>query len=245
MRMIVMLMVVFVAGGAYPAAAQTTAPATTQGVGKLPHIDVDVANKRVRVECEALHVIAPLEFFACVAGTSEHEAVVRSEARPSHLHLALVMLGLTPGQGVHYDEREKKWIEPSGPPLKLSVEYEKDGKRVTRGAHELMRDIKSKKEMPEVTWVFTGSKIMPDQTYGADRTGYLVSIVNFELSPIDFPALASNANETLEWETNLDEMPAKGSKMTLIIEPAKEVVRPPAGTPPKEKEDLERGAGAK
>ena len=203
--------------------AQTTAPApaTTQPSGKLPFIDVNVKHKTVRVECEALRVQVPLEFFACVAGGPEHEAVVRTKARPSHLHLALVMLGLEPGRGVHYDEGSKKWVEPSGPQLKLSVEFEKDGKLQKLGANELMRDIKTKTAMPaDARWVFTGSKIMPDKTYGADRLGYLISIVNFELAPIDTPKLASNKDDTLEWQLNPDVAPEAGTKVTLIIEPA-------------------------
>jgi hypothetical protein len=197
-----------------------TAPATTPPVGKLPFIEVNAKQKQVRVECEALRVQVPLEFFVCVAGGPEHESVLRSKARPSHLHLALLMLGLEPGKGVHYDEATKKWVEPSGPKLKLSVEFEKDGKLQQLGANELMRDIKTKKPMPaEARWVFTGSRIMPDKTYGADKLGYLVSIVNFELSPIDTPKLASNKNETLEWQINPDVVPEAGTKVRLIIEP--------------------------
>ena len=227
------LMLIMLAWTAQLSAAPATTPSSTQPVGKLPHIQVNVKDKQVRVECEALAGLGPLEFLACAAGTAEHESVLRSRARPSHLHLALVMLGLQPGRGVHYDHDKKKWIEPSGPPLKMTVEFEKAGKLVTMPANETMRDIDTKKPMPEVTWVFTGSKIMPDNFYGADKTGYLVSVVNFELSPIDFPALASNANETLEWELNRDVLPEKGTKITLIIEPATEVKPPPPGTPPK------------
>jgi hypothetical protein len=44
---------------------------------------------------------------------------------------------------------------------------------------------------------------------------------------IDVPALASNANEALEWETNLDEMPEAGAPVTMVIEPAGREVEPP------------------
>ena len=51
--------------------------------------------------------------------------------------------------------------------------------------------------MPPLTWVFAGSKIMPEKVYAADVTGYLVTVINFELAVIDVPLLASSANETL------------------------------------------------
>jgi hypothetical protein len=37
---------------------------------------------------------------------------------------------------------------------------------------------------------------------------------------IDIPDLASNSNETLQWERNPDVMPPAGTKVTMLIEPA-------------------------
>jgi hypothetical protein len=200
---------------------RAAAPApTTQPVGKLPYIEVDAKHKQVRVECEALHCIAPLEFFCCRNGSNEHESVLRSKVKPSNLHLALLMIGMQPGKPVSYSEATKKWTPPHGPPLNITCEYEKNGKTMRVPAYRLMRDIKSKKEMSPMTWIFVGSKIMDDGMYAADGTGYLVSIVNFDLTVIDVPELASSANETLEWEINPDLMPDKGAKVTMILEPA-------------------------
>ena len=211
---------------AQPAAAAAAAATTQQGVGKFPFLEVDARAKQVRVECEALTVDAPLEFFCCLAGTVEHEAVLRSKVRPSHLHAALLMIGLEPGEPVHFSESMKKWLPPHGPPLQISVEFDKDGQRVKLPAYRLMRNSKTKREMPAMTWIFAGSRMMPGNVYAADRTGYIVSVVNFDFSVIDIPQLASNANETLQWETNLAAMPPKGSKVTMIIEPAGKVAAP-------------------
>ena len=70
-----------------------------------------------------------------------------------------------------------------------------------------------------MSWVFDGSRILPDGRYAADLTGYVVSIVNFDMTMIDVPELASNANETLEWEFNPDVVPRQGTPVTMIIEP--------------------------
>ena len=214
-----------------PPASQppAAAPAAGAGVGRFPFLEVDAKGKQIRVECEALAVQNPLEFFCCLAGTVEHESVLRSKVRPSNLHAALLMLGLEPGEPVHFSESAKKWLPPHGPPLQILVEFEKDGQKVALPAYRLMRDVKTKREMPPMTWIFAGSRVMPGDVYAADRTGYIVSVVNFDFSVIDIPQLASNANETLEWETNLDVMPPKGSKVTMIIEPAGKVAAPAAG----------------
>jgi hypothetical protein len=190
-------------------------------IGKFPHVTFDPASKQVRVEAEALAVEAPLEFFCVLNGTSEHESVIRSAAKPSDIHTALLAIGLKPGHPVSFSETLKKWSPPAGPPLQMTVEWDtKDGKHQSVPAYRLMRDVKTKKTMPALTWVFAGSRQMDDGTYAADTTGYTVSVVNFDLTLIDIPQLASNANETLEWERNPELAPPAGTKVTLLIEPA-------------------------
>jgi hypothetical protein len=191
-------------------------------VGKLPFVSFDVKRRQVRVECEALGVEAPLEFFCVRSGGSEHESVLRTPAKPSDIHTALLALGLQPGKPVSYSESLKKWLPPSGPPLDIHLEWEKDGRPVSVPAYRTMRDLKGKKEMPALHWVFCGSKVMDDGEFAADMTGYVVSVVNFDLTLIDIPDLASNSNDTLEWERNPEVAPPKGAKVTMVIGPAGE-----------------------
>src|SRR5688500_2896855 len=198
-------------------AAPTTNPAK---VGKLPHLEFDAKTKQIRVEAETLGVDTPLEFFAVVFNGPEHEAVVRSKVKPSDLHTALLAVGLKPGSPVSWSKAANKWLPPHGPPLQIQMEYEKDGKLVSEGANRWMRNMRTKKVMPSTTWIFAGSRVMPDGNYAADSTGYLVSVVNFDMTVIDIPDLASGSNESLEWERNPETVPPAGTKVTMVIEPA-------------------------
>jgi biopolymer transport protein ExbD len=196
----------------------------------MPFVHVDIKKKQIRVDCDALNVDIPLEFFCVTAGGNEHESVLRTRARPSHIHLALLMLGLQPGEPVKFSEAAQRWFPPHGPPLHISVEYQKDGHTVSFPANQLMRSVKTKLPMPTLTWIFAGSRILDDGTYGADPTGYVVSICNFDLCLIDVPALVSSANETLEWERNPDTVPPTGTPVTMIIEPAGQSMPVPTDT---------------
>lgn len=204
----------------------TSFAAADDTVGHLPHIAIDAAHRQIRVECNALHCSAPLEFFCVVEGTNEHESVLRSPVKPSDLHAALLMLGLTPGTPVKFSPVAQKWFAPSGPPLNISVEFDKDGRHVSLPASKLMRDVRTKTPMPTLPWIFCGSKVMPDGAYAADLTGYVVSIVNFELTPIDVPRIASSDNETLAWEADNEALPALGAPVTMVIEPAGQLAAP-------------------
>lgn len=217
----VLLSIALLIGAAACQSHAADAPAANQPkVGKLPHLEFDATNKQVRVECEMLAVDAPLEFFCCVKGTNDYEAMVRSEVKPSDLHLALLAIGLKPGQPLQYSEAAKRWLPPQGPPLQISMEYQKDGQTVSVPAWKWMRDVKTKQTAKPFTWVFTGSRVMPDGKYAADVTGYLISIVNFDLTVVDVPELASSSNDLLEWERNPDITPKAGAKVTMVIEPA-------------------------
>lgn len=194
-------------------------PATAPAGGKLPFVEIDVPARQVRVECEAIRVDAPLEFFCVANGGPEHESVLRTPARPSDIHFALLAIGMQPGQPARFSPAANKWLPPDGPPVRVSVRFLRDGQAVTLPAGRLVRDLRDGQPMPDRPFVFTGSRVLDDGRYAADVTGYVVSVVNFDLSPIDVPRVASNANELLEWQTNPDVAPEMGARVTMILEP--------------------------
>lgn len=207
------------------AAQQNPPPATRPGGpadGKLPFLEIDRHKRQVRLECEAVNAESALEFLVCLAGTAEHETLLRSKARPSHLHLALLMIGLEPGQPVRFSRALNHWLPPQGPGLRLTCQFDKEGKTISLPAYRLLRNQKTQKEMPPLHWVFVGSRLTEQGDYAADVTGHLVSVVNFEHTPVDIPELKSSNNESLEWEVNPDLAPKRGAKVWLTIEKAEE-----------------------
>jgi hypothetical protein len=201
-------------------------------------VTFDVKQRQVRVECEALGVEAPLEFFCVRNGGSEHESVLRTPAKASDVHKALLAIGLEPGRPVYYSPSQEKWFPPTGPPLSIVIEWEKDGKTVAVPAYRCMRNLKTKEEMKPVHWVFAGSRKGPDGEYGADIQGYVVSIVNFDYTLIDLPEIRSNSNDLLEWVRNADAAPPAKTKVTMVIEPAgKDDPKKDSDTAPKGKAD--------
>jgi biopolymer transport protein ExbD len=201
--------------------ASADAPATMPVDGKLPHVQVDVKNKQVRVECQScnVHQDVGLEFFCVAEGTNEYESVLSSKARASHLHLGMLLIGLVPGEPVKWSESTKKWSPPHGPPVQIFCEWEKDGSTVRVPAYRLMINRKTRKEAPPFTWVFTGSRVMDDNKYAADGVGYLVSVLNNELTVIDIPDVAGRDLDSREWDRNSTLLPPVGTTIWMVIEP--------------------------
>lgn len=76
---------------------------------------------------------------------------------------------------------------------------------------------------------------MEDGKYAADTVGYLVSVLNNELTVIDVPQLASRDLESRQLERNTDLLPPTGTEIIMVVEPAgkkdgpaKEVPKPAA-----------------
>ena len=56
----------------------------------------------------------------------------RSEAKPSDLHLGLLMLGLKPGQPIHFDQATKTWLPPTGPAVQIWLSMTRTRGIITR-----------------------------------------------------------------------------------------------------------------
>ncbi len=188
-----------------------------------PSIQVDAEKREVRVPAEALQVDLPLEFVCVVAGTADHESLLRTNVSPSAVHAALLGLGMRPGRPLRFSDAARRWLPPAGPPLRIDVEWE-DGDAIRRErVGQLIRHVETGEPMPLQTFVFVGSRMYETVdgggAYAADATGQLVALVNFESTVIDVDALASSDNATLQWEVNPTVTPPAGTPVTLILSP--------------------------
>ncbi|MEC9373454.1 MAG: hypothetical protein VYC34_06390, partial [Planctomycetota bacterium] len=91
-----------------------------------PHVRVDVERGLVELEGSVPIVandpeapVVYLELIACIPDTKEHEVVVVTGARPSHVHAALLMIGLEPGRPGFYtwEGEELTAHAPEGDPV--------------------------------------------------------------------------------------------------------------------------------
>ena len=202
---------------ASPASQPPSTPAATTRTASLPHLQFFPATREVHVECQAIGVNAPLEFFCVVSGTAEHEAVLRTDARPSDIHTALLAIGMTPGSTLRYDPNTDKWLPPTGPKIDILVSWQQNGQNIQKPAAALIRNLRTKQPLPEIHWVFAGSRLLPDSAYAADLTGHVAALVNFESATLDVPEIASNANQSLTLEANLEALPPPNTPVTMIL----------------------------
>jgi len=189
---------------------------------------------------------APLELFACVEGSKEHEAVVAIGVKPYVVHAGLLAAGAEPGSPVRF---VPEFAPAAGPEIEITLLWEDEaGARHRARAQDWVRDVgglytmfegvvanpfddelnvgdqvAASKDM-EQTWVFAGSQFVEnDQTgerfYQADAEGDLICVSNFPSAVLDVPIRSSDSNASLLFEAFTERIPPLGTPVTLLLKP--------------------------
>lgn len=214
-------------GAASPASAPApaTQPAATTQATAIPHLKVDVKERFVDIEARVIVRDAKwLELLACTPKSREHESLLTVDARPSHIHLALLMLGLEPGNPLSWkrDGEKTEIIPPRGPRLAVTLRYEKDGKTVEVPANTWIVNQKTHEVFADNIWLFAGSKVVEyeGQTmYLADANGTAIALVNFGDDLLTRDTKMTNQSDDATWGCNTEQIPTVGTAVTIRIRP--------------------------
>jgi len=208
--------------------AQAQEPRTRPGQLELPHIELDVAAQTVTLEATVTAKRPDwLELVACTVGGRDHESVVTTPALPSHIHLALVMIGLEPGSVADWkqDEQGQVTVIPAtGPPLRVDVVYQLDGERQRHPVSDWVYNQQTLQTLNEMgwEWVFAGSRFMEHEgreIYLADVNGTVISLVNFRDDLIVRPTDIGDAQDEQRWQLADAALPMLGRDVKLVISP--------------------------
>lgn len=208
-------------------------------VEKLTRLDperplwLDKENKRVVMVGQVCQTNVPLEMFACLAGTKEHESIVTVDVKAFAVHAALLALGATPGTSVVFHPEYKP---ATGPEIEVTVVWKDEkGKQHSARAQEWIRNQKTGKAM-EHAWVFAGSRFFEDEVtkqkiYMAEG-GDFICVSNFPSAMLDLPVASPQDNADLLFEAFTDRIPPRGTPVTLILTPKRDAKDAKGGDAP-------------
>lgn len=202
-----------------------TAPSPAQAVN-MPGIHVNLKHHWVDLDAKVAHRAGKwLELLACSPGTRDYESLLTVAAKPRHIDLALLMLGLKPGHPLRIRVVNKHFniTAPSGPKLKILLRYKVRGKIKQVPANRWVLDQKTNKVLKADTFLFVGSKFVKyhgRQVFLADVTGSIISLVNFGNEIVSRPTEMTNHDDNQTWNANAKVVPPIGTPVTIRIEPA-------------------------
>lgn len=167
-----------------------------------------------------------MELLACTPGTLEYESLLTITARPSHVHLALLALGLEAGKPISHRDRGDRYemIPARGPEVAISIVLSRAGGAESREfpATDWLRDQATGQPMQGSTWLFTGSAFVDyegKEVYMADLNGTAITLVNFGEDLLARATDLTNQTDNKAYNVNTPAVPAVGTPVTLRLRP--------------------------
>ncbi len=222
-----------------PAEAQAAPPAAAPDDGwteAFPGVRVSLARRAVEFEgivpIDCHYPETPdvyLEVIVCTPDTREHEALVMTRTLPSHVHAALLLVGLNagePGRFVPDDEGRLIRVTPRGDAVRVLLITGDDQTPVP--ASDWVVNVKTGRTLSDETaggWVFAGSRIVERQgreRYDADGTGTLVGLHTFGAEVLAWRAVYNPESviDEPEWIASRSLVPEFGTPVRVRIEAA-------------------------
>lgn len=225
---LLMFAAVLALGAMAYSAEEAKPPAAGQDlvIKTLPGIVVDTKAKEVRLEGEICRQKAALELFACSQGTREHESVIVTRCKPSHVTFALALLGLKPGKP-GFTTEGGAFSPPAGDILDITIKYTaKDGTKVEAPAWKFLRLGGAEEGLDRaVEWVYVG-QAGAEALRAADNEGTVICLSNFREAVIDVPFESTNINSNLVYEANSAVVPPVGTPVEIVIKPTGKRIEP-------------------
>lgn len=200
-----------------PAAAVSPPPEVEHVAGDIYRVgDILVDTAARTVTCSGVVGMnrGYVEYLAVTPEGKTYESVLRLSARPIHLQVALLLLGLQPENVL---KRQGDPATPRGAPVSLTLKWQgPHGSAHSEPAEDLLRDGKTGKPMERHSWVFTGSRILP-AGFEADLTGSVIAVWHDPAAMVDDPIPGGAQNV---WEVNTARTPPPGTGVQLVLQAA-------------------------
>jgi hypothetical protein len=202
---------------------------------------VDSKNKHVIVDGEVCLNKGYLEMFACPKDTKEHESIVSVHGKAYVVHAGLLAVGAKAGGAVQFDPQ---YVPARGTRIDIVCFWtDENGKKRQAPAQQWIRDVKTKKPM-SYHWVFAGSGFWLDENTGKRHylgdAGDFICVSNFPSATMDLPIKSSDDNDNLLFEALTENIPPRGTKVTLVLVPRLEQDTEKKSTKAAQKTDKKR-----
>ncbi len=141
-----------------------------------------------------------VEYFLVTATGKVHESVLRTDAEPHHVHLAMLLLGAkgapTAAPADFYDPKK----EVPGDRITIELAWKNpQGTALTKRAEELMNNLQTKTAVSAGPWAYNGSQ-MVDGAFVAQREGSIVALISDPYALINNPRVGRENDEI--WSVN-------------------------------------------
>ena len=175
-----------------------------EGRYRIGKIGIDARRAEVAFPARVNLRDVPMEYAIVGAAGKLHESVLRTDADPFHIHLAMLLLGIHPPGKVF----------PSGQPIDVLLSWEEEGARRRGRMEDWIAVGDAQLRMSPGPWIYNGSR-MAEGAFAASRGHSILSLI------LDRDALANNprdgnANDDI-WLPRTDAIPPIDTPVRVVF----------------------------
>jgi hypothetical protein len=163
-----------------------------------------------------------MEYFLVTTYGKTHESILKTDAEPYHIHIAMLLLGATGAQPEFTNGHPPVpgfIVNPSkdalpGDKVSVEVRWTEEGKEIRRRATDLISNEQTHTTADPTHWVYNGSE-MADGRFFAQIDGSLISLVTDPVALVNYTG-AGHDNDQI-WVPNTNNLPPKAVPLDVII----------------------------
>lgn len=203
---------------------------------KKEGIKLDAKARTVTIPVVVNRLQDPIEYLLIHQKGKKHEAVFKTQAKPSILNAALLMIGLDKGKNATYKEKDPAptleevqngadpliVTPPQGKPYYMTVRWTTPENQVEEFCVEdMILDLTTQKPMGQCSWIYLGGRMArlyknDPEVYIADYEGNLVSICYLTPDNHLGTMVHERARDDQNWWTTT-KLPKEGTAMEFIF----------------------------
>ena len=188
-----------------------------EGILRVGNITVNKRGRYVTVKGEVNMQEGLVEYLACGPRGKLHESVLKLNVDPFYLQIALLLIGLEPGNKPLARQGDPGM--PDGDPVEIWVTWAgKKKKMIKHRAEDLIFNKTAKKTMEQTDWIFTGSQVIRGR-FMAQVEHSIVATYHDPFAIFDHP-LPTGSDDRLYY-VNSEIVPPKGTPVTFVVKSKK------------------------
>lgn len=215
--------------------AETTPAEAVVQLG--PGISVNTSKREAYLDATVCLRRGILEYVICRKHTFEHESIFATEAKPSLLHTALLLIAAEPYAYSPTDDWPAQVREHPAALLDIEVEFTVEGTGQRRRLSQLARNRERQDGVVSDRWAFAGSVFYErdgKEYYAADSTGGVIGLTLKGASVVQYAEKTGVPyhGDDQGMECNEDAIPPAGTTVRLIFRVLAAAAPAPSATGP-------------
>ncbi|MDB6032388.1 MAG: hypothetical protein JWM16_2726 [Verrucomicrobiales bacterium] len=152
------------------------------------------------------------EYLVVNTAGKTHESLLRTEAEPWHVHVAMLLLGAKGTQGNPFPENKSKPLP--GDPVRIELRWAEKGSRLACQAEDCILDVHTTKTMSRGNWIFVGSRF-EEGVFKAQQDGSIISLIEDPDALVNNPRVGRDNDDN--WRIKTEGLPPLDTLVEVVI----------------------------